>query len=215
MKYKVVFKAYKDVNSEMTLAYERDNNCISMHINNKPLEYMNVAELKCMFDDYHQQQQLSGKDYQQRTLFLRLSDGSNELPLDNIIRAFAVTNHVLLYTETLNRDIHKYINTIRDNINKYFYNYTLIDWTGDLGSQPVMYYLKKGFCEQYARQLQDLYCIGLLCINEIEIEGFCAVNYFVPFQIPDVMSIRMIGLKKVWQEIVDSVKDEIATFIKG
>jgi hypothetical protein len=125
------------------LEMERIANNISIIIDNECIvPDLNVDEVKPLLKRYNSGN-VDGIHFEERELAKLILKKAYPDVILNLFQAFAVTNCYLIYAE---KDLFEkpiFIKHITETFEKCCHDSSLIAWTGDLGPQPVMYFLKK------------------------------------------------------------------------
>jgi hypothetical protein len=212
VEYKVYFWA-KYNKKEFNISLYRDFDSINISINNEQVLQKKVIDIQPLFDQYNSGN-IDGLHYEDRELTKLILTKNYPDIIHSLFKSFAVVNVYLNYSErvlNINYEPH-FIENVKKSFNDYCFHSSLVGWTGDLGTQPVMYFLKKDY--QNNKDVKTLYELGLLNKIFIEIDREQLQNYFVPFDIPNIPNI-MIGSPRItWNKIIKDMNNELSKFNK-
>jgi hypothetical protein len=212
MKYTVVFSAISDGSMNTFKAF-RTFDEISIYINDKLVITEKIDDIQLLFDKYNSGA-IDGVHYKDRDLSKLILIYNFPSIIVNLFRSFAVSNVYLNYGEKIFSNDYEptFINTIKDSFMKYCYHSSLVEWTGDIGSQPVMYFIKEEYKDNM--DVNKLYELGLLNKIHIEIDNEIYENYFIPFEIPRIQKIKIMNVIKTWNKLISDMSDELSKLNK-
>jgi hypothetical protein len=157
---------------------------------------------------------MDGLSYRERDFYRLLGPKHSTITIDNLIRAFAKSS-AYLYLDWPFESNNLFISNKFDTMNRYFFDNSMVDWTGDLGTQPVMYFVKKSILDQHSRGILFLYEKGLLHKYEAILdEKTQFVSYYLPFDLPDVRNIGVIAHLILWRRINSEMNQELSKLNK-
>jgi hypothetical protein len=169
-----------------------------------------------MMQDYYRNYGLNGKSYIERVLLkeLKLLNKSN---LDiEIARVFAISTqfmHISNQKDFTNRSI--YYDSIKESSNTFLNDFNIIDWSGDLGPQPGIYFLKKEYIDKYSKAIEKFYQLGLLFKFSLKFENEHFYNYIYPFVDNKIRNFEILNYLNVWKQIENDRNEELLRFING
>lgn len=193
---------------EHSLTAEVDPQHVTIHWDSGLLMTLKMNEYADIMKKYNANYG-RGLPYYQRELFEKISLANRTRTLDNIIRAFAVSNAYLdLATNWDNYDF--WCKTLHDTVLKFFSGTSLIDWTGDMGIQPTMYFIKRDTVEQEKPGIDVLYQIGMVQRYRCRIEGYDEiVSHYVPFDLPVIDNISLLPHRMTWNKIIREMNTKL------
>lgn len=213
MKYTITFSAIAD-NILNTFKAYRTFDEIAIYINDKHIITKKIEDIHPMFIKYNSGE-IDGVHFKDRDLSKLIFTDNFPSIIINLFRSFAVSNVYLDYGEKIFSCNYEpnFIRTIKDNFIKYCHHSSLIEWTGDIGSQPVMYFIKENYKDN--ANVKKLYELGLLNKIHIEIDNEQYENYYIPFEIPKIQKVKIINVIKTWNKLISDMSDELSKLNKG
>jgi hypothetical protein len=175
-------------------------------------DYQTFMEL---IKDYNTDDMVNGPPFIERKLFQILQPIAKEMPAQILVRCFAVISRYLSleFLENARREADSY-NNINEQCNNVFFHFSMVEWTGGLGAQPTMYFIKKERVENKPKAIESLFQIGLL--HQVDVHTDLDItSYYIPFELPSVRRVQISSNLHFWNEILDDRNDEIKAFVEG
>jgi hypothetical protein len=161
----------------------------------------------------------TGENIQMRELYNKLELAEkNRINID-LARIFIISSPWMYFGE-IDKFAHKeiIINTIKEGINKFLNDKNILEWTGDTGTQPGIYFIKKEYNTIYKDAIEKFYDIGLLYKYILEIDNDKYCNFIFPFVRDDEKNIRTFNLipyTNIWNKIIKDRNTDIYKLING
>ena len=212
MNYKVIFSA-KENKKENKITIYRNFGSIIIYINDVQVVEKQIKEIQPLFDAYNSGN-IDGVHHEDRELTKLILTSEHPVTFHSLFKSFATVNVYLQYgSESLysNHDSSS-IKFFKDTFEAHCYNSLLVAWTGDLGTQPVMYLIKKEYYN--SDDVNGLYELGLLNKILVEIGSENLLSYFVPFDIPNIPSIMIGRLRTTWHKIINDMDNKLSELNK-
>lgn len=190
------------------LQFERMDSVYTLSLNSKIISEGKVDDLKVLIKEYNDNYS-NGINYIYRDFSKMFGESIHKLNESNVIRAFAVSDGYVHYCENFG-NINILYNSIIDTYKTYLTHSSLIDWTGDLGTQPVMYFIKHEKIYDHQEKIQELFKYGLLYKYSITIPNQEEmISYFIPFELPDINNVKILPQMFLWNSLLKDMSDEL------
>jgi hypothetical protein len=212
MEYIVTFLGYENKILHK-LIMRRYNGNIEIIIDNDIVSNLTVDEMQPLLKKYNSGN-IDGINFKERELAKLILKKSYSDAIINLFQAFAVSDGYLIYTDIglFNKSI--FIKHITETFDRFCHHSSLIAWTGDLGPQPVMYFLKKE--HNYSDdELNNLFSMGILQKIEVKIESVIMSNYYIPFEIPKYTNLQMLNVRIIWNKLLKDMSQELSKLNRG
>jgi hypothetical protein len=217
---KIVLSAKDDDNKENTLRVTIDSyTSLVIFDSYTDKEYLfQTQKLDKLIVDYTENFG-SGEFIQMRDLYnlLELSN-KNKLNRD-LARIFIISSrwmHFGQIPDFNNKEI--IIKTIKDGINRFLNDFNILEWSGDTGNQPGIYFIKKEYSIDYKYAINKFYNRGLLYKYILDIDNEVYENYIFPFVEDNDTSIRKLDIipyNNIWNKIIKDRNTDIINFVNG
>ena len=213
MNMKFSLSGIDDQSNEFFFGIEINKGSISFTINNNPVfikdDFRTIIQ---NIDDYNKNYG-EGEKFYNRLFFKYFSKYKDNICVENLIRTFAVSSAYFrwYYADRFN-DF--YINSKIETMKENFYNRLLIDWTGDLDVQPQMFFIQKELIDNHLQAIESLYNLRLLQKFSL-ISPKKMVFYYVPFVIPEINNLSIIGRYSIWRQIIKGINAEVLRLTGG
>jgi len=185
----------------------------------KDKEYsFQTQELDKLIKDYTDNYS-TGQIIQMRELYnlLELSN-KNKLNRD-LARIFIISSPYMHFGQLPTFSIKEIIiKTIKEGINKFLNDFNILEWSGDTGTQPGIYFIKKEYVNDYKEAIDKFYNLGLLYKYILDIDNEIYENYIFPFVEDNENSIRKMDLipyNNIWNKIIKDRNADIINFVNG
>lgn len=193
---------------KVILQFERMESVYNLSLNNKTISEGKVDDLKVVIKEYNNNYS-NGINYLSRDFSKMFGDSIHSLTESNVIRAFAVSDGYVHYCEYFG-NINILYDSIIDTYKTYLTHSSLIDWTGDLGTQPVMYFIKHEKITGHQEKILELFKYGLLYKYIINIPNQNEmISYFIPFELPDINNVKLLPQMFFWNSLLNDMSDEL------
>lgn len=208
-----VLSGINDQSKEDVFEVEISEKHISFKINGNHIIIGDNYEKIIQNINYYSNNYKNSKKFQDRPFFKYFNVYKNNICIENMIRAFAVSSSYLKWYET-EVFSERNINFKIEIMNQSFYNNLLIDWTGDLDIQPQMFFIQKDLIDNNLQTIVSLYNLRLLQKFSL-VHPQKIVFYYVPFEIPKINNLSIIGSYGIWHQIVKGINAAVLRLTGG
>lgn len=175
----MVLKFYLGDKSVNTLEIEISNIISSLKYNDNDIDSILTEELINLLDDYKKNSFASNVPYKERLLLKKYINNSDTVEFEELLRTFACSTFLFCFIG--NNSIEKNLDErIKDQNFHIFDNNFYVDWTGNLGPQPSIYYLSKNIITEKKNDIEKLYNLGFLGKLEYKNNDELIEYYFIP-----------------------------------
>jgi hypothetical protein len=215
---KIVLNANDRYNKENTLRVTINNISSTIVFDNySDKEYsFNTKELDNLIVNYTDNYG-SGEIIQMRELYKILELSSKNKLNRDLARIFIISSVWMHLGFTTNDTVNEIVKkTIKNDMNTFLNDKNILEWTGDTGTQPGIYFIKKEYTNDYKDAIEKFYNLGLLYRYSLELDNEIFENYIFPFIENSDKSIRIMDLfpyKNIWNKIIKDRNADIIDFI--
>jgi hypothetical protein len=181
---------------------------ITVQCNNEIRKIYDCTIFKKVLLDY-QSNELTGIGYKERSLIKDISHINDSDTIIDLFRSMGIIDYYLHYTEDFGSD-NSTINYIEETFSNYLFHSSLIDWSGDTGVQPVIYFIKKEHLDNDKDRIIALFNMGLLYKLNITYMTKSLENYYIPFDIPNFDTFTLGNLKPLWNCLIKDMEVELS-----
>jgi hypothetical protein len=210
----------KEFGSTVEYILDVNINSITSNFIFKPnlLEYsFNTQVLDTMIRNYNDNY-ASGEYIEFRDLYKGLELNKKKNIERDLARIFIVTSAWMHFGYMINDNRNIFIEHINESKDIFLNDINILEWSGDTGNQPGVYFIKKKYLSEYSDAILKLYNFGLLYKYSLNINNDKYDNYIFPFIETYETNIRnydLLPLKNVLNKIIKDRNVDIVNFING
>lgn len=177
---------------------------------------ISLKEIAGLLKDYNNNYSYKGRLIEERNLYKAL-ELNNKCSLDrDLARIFAISSLFMqLGEQEIFNDITIYNKFVKEQRDIFLNDINIFEWSGDLGAQPGIYFIKKEYVEKYNNAIEKFFNLGLLYKYNLEIEGQKYENYIFPFVETNVRNYEILNYINIWNQILNDRNFEILKFVNG
>jgi hypothetical protein len=160
----------------------------------------------------------SGENIELRELYKKLELGKKDKIERDLARIFIVTSAWMHFGYIINNNQDVFIKHINESKDTFLNDINILEWSGDTGNQPGVYFIKKEYISEYSDAILKLYNFGLLYKYSLNINNEKYYNYIFPFIETYETNIRnydLLPFKNVLNKIIKDRNVDIMNFING
>ncbi len=162
-----------------TLQIEINQIISEVKYNQTTLDNLTTGELFSFLSDYKDNSYASNISYSERKLLLQFPQSKNNSNLEELLRTFACSMYLFHFrdNENIEKSIYDKINDKRFHV---FDNNFFVDWTGNLGSQPSLYYISLNIINERNSDIKKLFDLGFIGKLEFSYNNVSQYFYYIP-----------------------------------